>query len=181
MDLGHAHFEAGAAVRRTADDVQQLGFAHVDLGHPQLVGVRVLGALDHFTHHHIVELAGHRFPRRPTSRPAMVICSASALSLNSVRTHSITQDLLNFMFSRPPPGTAGKRRSFSKKARRSLTRNAAWSGAQRPCRRQNRSIFRIDADRTQHVQVHHTAAQHFQPFAVLPITSTSALGSVNGK
>ena len=60
-DLGHAHFEAGAAVRRTADDVQQLFFAHVDLGHPQLVGVRVLGALDHFTHHHIVELAGHRF------------------------------------------------------------------------------------------------------------------------
>ena len=56
-----------------------------------------------------------------TSRPAMVICSASALSLNSVRTHSITQDLLNFMFSRPYLNCLRKRRSFSKKARRSLT------------------------------------------------------------
>ncbi|SVK54794.1 Uncharacterised protein [Acinetobacter baumannii] len=57
---GDRHFQAGAAVRRAADDVEQAIAAHVNFSDAQFIGVRVLTALDNLTHHDAVKRAGNR-------------------------------------------------------------------------------------------------------------------------
>ncbi|CCJ83891.1 conserved hypothetical protein [Cronobacter dublinensis 582] len=56
----HSHFEALAAVRRAADDVEQAIAADVHFGDAQFVGVRMLAALHHFAHDHAVKRACDR-------------------------------------------------------------------------------------------------------------------------
>ena len=57
----HSHFQALTAVRRATDDIQQAVAAYIHFGDAQFVSVRVLSALNHFTHHHAVERARNRF------------------------------------------------------------------------------------------------------------------------
>ena len=57
---GDRHFQAGTAVWRAADDVEQAIAAYVNLGDAQFVGVRVLTALDHLAHDDAVKRAGNR-------------------------------------------------------------------------------------------------------------------------
>lgn len=59
-DSSNRNLQTLAAVRRAAHDIQQAFAADVNFGHPQLVSVRVLAALDDFTDDDAVEAAGNR-------------------------------------------------------------------------------------------------------------------------
>ena len=59
-DGRNGNLKALTAVRRAADDIQQTFAADVDFCHAQLVGIRVLSALDHFANNNAVKTARDR-------------------------------------------------------------------------------------------------------------------------
>ena len=55
----HQHFLAGSHVRRTANHLQQFGFADIEFRDVQMVGVGMRHALHHFRHHDTGKSAGN--------------------------------------------------------------------------------------------------------------------------
>jgi hypothetical protein len=58
-DLGYGYSQTLTAVWRATDDIKQFGFADIDFGDTQFIGIRMLLTGNNFTHYDIAEFTGN--------------------------------------------------------------------------------------------------------------------------
>ena len=95
-DARARHFHADRNIGRTAYDGQRLRFTDIDLAHIQAIRVGMLGHLQHFGDHHVVERGRdgfHRLDFQPGHGQRMRQCSLDSSGLTQV----LNQFSENFM------------------------------------------------------------------------------------
>ena len=123
---------AGAEIPGTADDRARLAVAHVDLRQLQLVGVRVLGSLEHTTDAKEPEVAVD--VRDAAAHDAVDLAAREDELARKLLERPVESDVLAQPGDRDVQNCPSTRRSFSQNARRSgrPCRNMAMRSIPRP-------------------------------------------------